>query len=112
MNALLQSTTLGFLQGIGTTELLIIFFVILLLFGPKKLPELARGLGKSIKEFKKASTEIEDDIKAAIETEDSPAQAQTPVKPVTTSPPETPAEPSQAEENKISPPPAPTENNS
>ncbi len=38
---------------LGATELLIIFFIIILLFGAKKLPELAKGLGKGIKEFKK-----------------------------------------------------------
>ena len=44
--------------GLGTAEILIILFVILLLFGAKKLPELAKGLGKGIKEFKKASNEV------------------------------------------------------
>ena len=39
---------------LGATELMIIFFVVLLLFGAKKLPELARGLGKGITEFKNA----------------------------------------------------------
>ena len=49
---------LGF---IGTTELILIFAVLLLLFGARKLPDLARGLGQSIKEFKKASKELEQD---------------------------------------------------
>jgi sec-independent protein translocase protein TatA len=49
--------------GLGTTELIIIFVVILLLFGGAKLPELARGLGKAIKEFKKAKNEVEDSLK-------------------------------------------------
>jgi len=49
--------------GIGTTELLVIFFVILLLFGAKKLPELAQGLGRGIREFKKASSEIQDEFR-------------------------------------------------
>ncbi len=40
--------------NLGTGELLVIFLVILLLFGAKKLPELARGLGKGINEFKDA----------------------------------------------------------
>ena len=43
--------------GLGTGEILIILFVILLLFGAKKLPELAKGLGKGVKEFKKAQNE-------------------------------------------------------
>ncbi len=49
--------------GIGTQELIFIFLGLLLLFGGKKLPELARGLGKGIREFKKATTEIEEDLK-------------------------------------------------
>ncbi len=49
--------------GIGTTELIIIMFIILLIFGAKKLPELAQGLGKGIREFKKASTEIQEELK-------------------------------------------------
>ena len=48
--------------GIGTTELVIIMFIILLIFGAKKLPELAQGLGKGIREFKKASTDIQDEL--------------------------------------------------
>ena len=42
----------------GTTEILVIVFGILLLFGGKKIPEFARGLGKGLKEFRKASKEI------------------------------------------------------
>jgi len=49
--------------GIGTTELIVIMFVILLLFGAKKLPELAQGLGRGIREFKKASNEIQDEFR-------------------------------------------------
>lgn len=49
--------------GLGPPEIIIIFLVILLLFGGKKLPELAKGLGKGIKEFKKAQTEDEQDSK-------------------------------------------------
>jgi len=48
--------------GLGTTELVIIMFIILLVFGAKKLPELAQGLGKGIREFKKASTDIKDEL--------------------------------------------------
>ena len=52
--------------NIGNTELIIILVIILLLFGAKKLPELARGLGKSMQEFKKASREVEDNFRDAI----------------------------------------------
>ena len=45
------------LSGIGTTEIVVIALVLLVLFGGKKLPELARGMGDSIKEFRKAVNE-------------------------------------------------------
>jgi len=45
------------LKGIGSTELIVIFLMVLLLFGGKKLPEFARGIGDSVKEFKKAVKE-------------------------------------------------------
>jgi len=47
---------------LGTPELIIIFIAILLLFGAKKLPELARGVGKSLGEFKKARQDFEEDL--------------------------------------------------
>lgn len=46
----------------GMGELIVILLIILLLFGAAKLPEIARALGKSIKEFKKAGKEIKDDL--------------------------------------------------
>jgi len=48
--------------SIGPTELIIIFVIILLIFGGKKLPELAKGLGKGIREFKKATKEVQDEL--------------------------------------------------
>ncbi len=51
--------------SIGGMEVLLIFLVVLLLFGAKKLPELAKGLGKGIKEFKKATSDIKDEIENA-----------------------------------------------
>ncbi|MGN0835291.1 MAG: twin-arginine translocase TatA/TatE family subunit [Candidatus Spyradosoma sp.] len=50
--------------------ILVVLVVLLLLFGGKKLPELARGLGRARREFKKASEEIEDEVKSAIEDEE------------------------------------------
>ena len=56
-----------FVGGIGTSEILLIVFVLLLLFGGKKLPELMRGLGCGIRDFKDAVNEPVEDIKKSIE---------------------------------------------
>ncbi|NOX36819.1 MAG: twin-arginine translocase TatA/TatE family subunit [Calditrichaeota bacterium] len=48
--------------GLGPWELLVIFVVIIILFGPKRLPELARSLGRSIKEFKHASQGLKEEL--------------------------------------------------
>lgn len=50
---------------LGYPEMVVIFLIILLLFGAKKLPQLARGLGKSMGEFKKAKDEFEHEITRA-----------------------------------------------
>lgn len=54
-----------FIGGLGGMELIIIMAVILLLFGAKRIPELARGLGRGIREFKDASSEIKREIESA-----------------------------------------------
>lgn len=77
MNTLLQSPIA--LMGLGTPEMLLIFAIVVLLFGAKKLPELAKGLGKSVREFKKASAE--DD---AEEQSSAPASKPAASKPETT----------------------------
>jgi sec-independent protein translocase protein TatA len=59
------------IAGIGPQEIFIIFLAILLLFGAKKLPEFARGLGKSMGEFKKARQEFEHEINKSVEEKDS-----------------------------------------
>jgi sec-independent protein translocase protein TatA len=48
--------------NIGTTEILLIALVFVVFFGAKKIPELAQGLGKGIREFRKAAREVQDDI--------------------------------------------------
>lgn len=48
--------------SLGGPEIFVVIFAILLLFGAKKIPELARGLGKGIREFKDATKEIKDEI--------------------------------------------------
>ena len=57
-----MTDTLAFIGSLGAQEMILIFLVMLLLFGAKKLPELARGLGKSMGEFKKAKDEFEHEI--------------------------------------------------
>ena len=66
----MQVIPFSFIQGVGGPELLIILLIILLLFGAKKLPELAKGLGKSMKEFKKATQEVQDDFQEAMDSVD------------------------------------------
>lgn len=68
----------------GMGEMLIVFIIALIIFGPRKLPELGKALGKSISEFKKASN----DLRSTIEEE---IRAENQAKPASPSP--TPAEP-------------------
>jgi sec-independent protein translocase protein TatA len=56
--------------NIGATEIILVLFVILVFFGAKKIPELAQGLGKGIREFKKATREIEDEVTTEIKKVD------------------------------------------
>ena len=53
---------LAFIGGLGVPEITVILLIVLLLFGAKKLPELARSLGQGIKEFRKSVKEISEDI--------------------------------------------------
>jgi sec-independent protein translocase protein TatA len=56
--------------SIGMPELIIIFVIALIIFGPRKLPELGRSLGKSIAEFKKASNELRSTLEEEIRLEE------------------------------------------
>jgi sec-independent protein translocase protein TatA len=76
--------TLAFIDGLGGPEMLLIFVIILMLFGKDKLPELARGIGKSMKELKKATTNVEEEFKRALQ-EDEYRQNQTNSTPAITS---------------------------
>ena len=66
------------LLGLGGGEIVLILAVVLLLFGAKKLPELARGLGQGIREFKKASNEVTDEINRAMDEQPAPAPRKLP----------------------------------
>ncbi len=56
----------------GGMEWILIVFVVVLLFGARKIPELAKGLGQGIKEFKKASKDTRDELKSPAETSKEP----------------------------------------
>lgn len=56
--------------GIGFQEILLILLLALIIFGPKKLPELAKSLGKGIAEFKKAADEVKKGLEDAVEEDD------------------------------------------
>ncbi len=63
-------TTLLFM-GIGMQELIVIVLIVLLFFGGKKIPELMKGLGKGVKNFKDGVNGIEEDLKADTKKEES-----------------------------------------
>ncbi|MFM7216466.1 MAG: twin-arginine translocase TatA/TatE family subunit [Flavobacteriales bacterium] len=57
---MLNSVLLGFLGGLGTGEIILLLAVVLLFFGAKRIPDLAKGLGKGIKEFKDAKNGVDE----------------------------------------------------
>ena len=61
-----MTLSLAFIEGIGGPELMMIMFIVLLLFGANRLPELARGIGKSVREFKKAASGVEEEVRRAM----------------------------------------------
>lgn len=63
-------SSLLFIGPLGSTEVLVILFIILLLFGGKKIPELMRGLGKGIREFNAAKANISSEIENGIKEEE------------------------------------------
>lgn len=56
----------GLIPSIGPWELILILAVVLIIFGPGKLPEVGKSLGKTIKEFRKASTETAEQLEEAV----------------------------------------------
>jgi len=57
--------------GLGLPELIVIFVIALVVFGPKKLPDLGRALGKGIAEFKRATEEVKDTIETEVRAAES-----------------------------------------
>jgi len=83
----------------GGPEILILFFLILILFGAKKLPELARGMGQAVNEFRKAKDDFNRELESAnpntVQPQPNPtaqphSTAQTPTAPASTTPPNNP----------------------
>jgi sec-independent protein translocase protein TatA len=60
------TTIFAFLGNLGGPEIFLIVLFVLIFFGAKKIPELARGLGKGIREFKDATKEIKDEIEEGV----------------------------------------------
>ena len=65
-------------MGIGGMEILIILVIALVGFGPKKLPEMGRSLGKAIREFKSAGNDIQDELNRAVNENDTDKSDKTP----------------------------------
>jgi sec-independent protein translocase protein TatA len=84
----LSLSPLAFIDGIGGPEMGLIIIVVLVLFGGKKLPEFARGLGKSIREFKKAATGVEQEFKRALDEDEQNKYTPPPSLPAASSTPE------------------------
>ena len=78
---------------IGGPELMLILFIFLLLFGANKLPELAKGLGKSIREFKKAASGVENEVRRAMEEDPTPPPTPKAAVAIESPPPDKPALP-------------------
>jgi sec-independent protein translocase protein TatA len=66
---LASMSLLAFFGNLGGPDLIILLLIILVLFGAKKLPELARGMGSAIKEFQKAKDEFTDELHSAGKTD-------------------------------------------
>lgn len=64
---------LAFIEGLGGPELIMVLFVVLLLFGANRLPELARGMGKAMREVKKATSGVEEEFRNAMDEKPEPS---------------------------------------
>jgi TatA/E family protein of Tat protein translocase len=85
---------MGTMFGLGAPELIFIFVLALLIFGPKKLPQIGRTIGKGMAEFRRASTELQRAVNTEID--DPPPRRSTPPRaeaPPAETPPPAPAEP-------------------
>ena len=76
------------LFNLGGGEIILILALVLILFGAKKLPELAKGLGTGIKEFKKATRDVTEEMHSAMEEPPPPPRPLPPANPQPSSQPE------------------------
>jgi sec-independent protein translocase protein TatA len=70
-----------FAFGLGWPEIMGILIIVLVLFGAKKVPELMKGLGSGIKEFKKASRDVQDELHRSVEEDEAAKPRATPPQP-------------------------------
>lgn len=68
---IIMNSTLLFLQNLGTTEIIIIFVIILLLFGAKRIPDLMKGIGKGIRSFKEGMNDVKEEIDRPVDSKDN-----------------------------------------
>jgi sec-independent protein translocase protein TatA len=90
--------------SIGMPELIIIFVIALIIFGPRKLPELGRSLGKSLAEFKKASNELKSTLEEEIRLEEQRTSfeaSKAASAPQAAAPPAAPADPTVPSEEPV-----------
>lgn len=65
----------GFIGNIGPWELVLVLVIALIIFGPGKLPEVAKSVGKGINEFKRASNEVKQQVQEAVSLDDDEKKA-------------------------------------
>lgn len=95
--------------GIGMPELVVIFVIALLVLGPKRLPDVARALGKGLAEFRRATSDLTDELRnAQIMLEEEARRAASKPRPNANPLPPEPAAAAQPEEPAAAPPPADT----
>jgi sec-independent protein translocase protein TatA len=104
---ILPSSHFAIIEGLGGPEVVVIMLIVLVLFGGKKLPEFARGLGKSIREFKKAAAGVEEELKRALEEEETASKPAAPALGYTPPPASLPSAPAVATPPNTVPSPAP-----